>query len=145
MTGADMACGQDYPNRTIRIVTGGVGGGNDLISRLIGQGIAGSLGQQVIVENRSGGFIQGEIVAKAPADGYTLLVNGGSFYIGTLLQKAPYDPLRDFAPITVLTTQPNILVVHPSLPVKSVKELIALAKARPGELNYASGGSGGAA
>ena len=132
---------QNYPNKTIRIVTSEPGGGSDLTARLLAQGIAGGLGQNVIVENRPSNILGG-IVAKALADGYTLL-SGGSFLIGPLLEKTSYDPVRDFSPITLTATAPNVLVVHPSLPVKSVQELIALAKARPGQLNYASTGAGG--
>src|SRR5687768_16173041 len=89
--GVSAASGQDYPNKPIRIVTAGVGGNNDFVSRLIAQGVSDSLGQRLIVENRSG-VTQGETVAKAPPDGYTLLVTGSSFWIGPLFQKTPYDP-----------------------------------------------------
>jgi tripartite-type tricarboxylate transporter receptor subunit TctC len=138
--GAGVVSGQAYPNKPIRIVTAAVGGGSDFTSRLIAQGISVPLGQPVIVDNRSVGISAPEIVAKALPDGHTLLF--GSFWIDTLLYKAPYDPVRDFSPITLATRSPNILVVHPSVPVKSVKELIALTKAKPGELNYGSGGPG---
>ena len=139
MVGAELVSGQDYPSKPVRIVTSGVGGGNDFIARLIAQGIGGgSLGQPVIVDNRASGSIPGEVVFKSPPDGYTLLVIGSSFLITPLLQNVPYDPVRDFLPITLISTSPNVVVVHPSLPVKSLKELIALAKAKPGELNYAS-------
>src|ERR1044071_876715 len=141
--GASMVFAQSYPNKPIRIVTGGVGGGNDFAARLMAQGLTTSLGQQVIVDNRASGVIPGETVSRAPPDGYTLLVTGGTLWIGPLLQPTPYDPMRDFAPISLMTRAPNILVVHPSLPVKSVSELIALAKARPGELNYSSSGAAG--
>ncbi len=141
--GADSVNGQNYPSKPIRIVASPVGGSGDFHARLIAQGISASLGQPVVVENRGGGGnILGEIAAKAAPDGYTLLNNGSSFWIGPLLQKAPYDPVKDFAPVTSTTSSPNILVIHPSIPVKSVKELIAYAKARPGELNYASGVTG---
>ncbi|MBI3939178.1 MAG: tripartite tricarboxylate transporter substrate binding protein [Betaproteobacteria bacterium] len=137
---AGVVSGQAYPNKPIRIVAPEAGGGGDFAARLIALGLSGSLGQQVIVENRGGasGIIAGRTVAKAPPDGYTLLFYGSIFWIGALLQDVPYDPVADFSPITLATSSPNILVVHPSLPVNSVKELIALAKARPGELNYAS-------
>jgi tripartite-type tricarboxylate transporter receptor subunit TctC len=119
-----------------------VGGGNDLVSRLIAQGISGPLGQQVIVENRSGGLVAGEAAARAAPDGYTLLVMSGSLWVGPLVRrKVPYDVQRDFIPITLADRAPNILVVHPSLPVKSVRELIAFAKARPGALNFSSAGT----
>src|SRR5215510_4967523 len=94
-------CGQDYPSRPIRIVTNAVGGGSDLSARLVAQGISGPLGQPVVVENRGGGSAAAEIVARATPDGYTLLISGGSFTIGPLLQKDPtYDPVKDFEAIT---------------------------------------------
>ena len=141
--GAGTLYGQDYPSKPIRIYTSNVGGSNDFLSRQIAQGISGHLGQPMLVENR-GGIIAATAVAKAPPDGYTLLINSGTWYIASFLTKLSYDPLRDFTPITITTSTPNLLVVHPSLPVKSVKELVALAKARPGELNYGAGGVGGA-
>ena len=133
---------QDYPTRPIRIVTSEAGGGNDLQARLVAKGLTAALGQQVIVENRPSGVIPGDIVAKANPNGYTLLLYNNTFWIGPLLQVTPYDPLKDFAAVTTVAVSPNILVVNQSLPVKSVKELIALAKAKPGELNYASSGTG---
>src|SRR5688572_22193939 len=139
---AGGAWGQSYPVKPIRIVTPGSGGAADFAARLIAPGLTAALGQQVIVDNRSSTIIPGEIVSKAPPDGYTLLIFGAPFWIGPLLEKTPYDPVRDFQPITAAVRQPNILVVHPSLPVKSVRELIVLAKARPGVLNYASVATG---
>jgi tripartite-type tricarboxylate transporter receptor subunit TctC len=100
------------------------------------------MGQQVIVDNR--GNFAGEVVIRAQPDGYTMLLDGPSLWLIPLLQRVSYDPVKDFAPVTIAVKAPNVLVVHPALPVSSVKELIALAKARPGELNYASGGIGGA-
>jgi tripartite-type tricarboxylate transporter receptor subunit TctC len=138
---AGMVFGQNYPNKPIRIVASAAGGSGDFAARLIAQGLTGALGQQVVVDNR-GGIIPGEIVSKAPPDGYTLLIDAASFWIGPLLQETPYDPVKDFAPVTLTDSAPNVLVVNPSLPVKSVKELIALAKARPGELNYGSSSTG---
>src|SRR5688572_14408844 len=135
--GSSAVSGQNYPTKPIRIIASGVGGTSDFMARLIAQKIAGPLGQQAIVENRPG-VVQAEIVSKAPPHGYTLLISGGIVWITPLLQKTIYDPVRDFAPITMVERSPNILAVHPSLPVKSVKELIALAKARPGELNYST-------
>ena len=142
--GAGTVPGQSFPNKPIRIVTSAPGGGADLVARVIAQGISGPLGQQVVVDNRTGGAILGDIVSKAPPDGYTLLLTG-SFWILPLIQKVSFDPVRDFAPITLASTEPNVLVVHPTVAAKSVKELIASAKARPGELNYSSGPSGGTA
>ena len=141
---AGLASGQGYPNKPIRVIASGAGGGQDFVARLIAPGIAAALGQPVIVENRAGGFVSSEIVAKALPDGYTLLITGTSFTVAPLLQKTPYDPVKDFSPVTLLDRAPNVLVIHPSLPVDSVKDLIALAKARPGEINYAAGSTGSA-
>ena len=138
--GAGAVSGQEFPTKPIRIVAGSPGGGGDLASRLIAQGISGPLGQQVIVDNR--GNATGEIVSKALPDGYTLLVDSGGFWISPFIQKMSYDVVRDFSPLAMLTTSPNILVVHPSVAANSVKELIALAKAKPGTLNYGSAGQG---
>lgn len=136
---------QSYPSKPIRLVTPGIGGSADFVARLIAQGISGPLGQQVVVDNRSSGSIPGQIVSKASPDGYTLLLGGPPLWIGSLLQNVPYDVFRDFSPITLATSVPNLLVVSPSLPVGSVPELITLAKAKPGELNYASSSTGGSA
>ena len=136
--GATVSTAQDYPSRPIRIVTSPPGGGNDFVARMIAQEISAPLGQQVIVDNRSGGVIPGEIVSRAPPDGYTLLAAGGTFTIGQLFQKTPYDVLKDFITVVVVGMAPNIVVVHQQVPIKSVKELIALAKAKPGQLNYSS-------
>jgi len=105
-------------------------------------GLSGSLGQQVLVDNRPAGVIPGQIVAKSPPDGHTLLLTTGLLWILPLIQSAPFDAARDFVPVVLIASTPNILVTHPSLPVKSVRELITLAKARPGELDYASGAVG---
>jgi tripartite-type tricarboxylate transporter receptor subunit TctC len=134
--------GQEYPVRTVRIVTSPAGGGNDFPARLLAHGITGALGQQVIVDNRPTVLI-GDLVAKASPDGYTLLVSGSPHWIGPLIEPANYDPIGDFEPISVIDRAPVILVVHPSMPVKSVKQLIGLARQRPGELNYGSGAPGG--
>ena len=142
LSGANAAFSQDkYPTKLIRFVTATPGSNHDWGARLTAQEVAPRLGQKVIVENR--GSISVEYVAKdVPPDGYTLLFYGAYAWLQPLLAKVNWDPLADLAPITLAITSPNILVVHPSLPVKSVKELIALAKARPGELNYSAGGGG---
>ncbi len=142
--GTGVVSGQNYPDKSIRIVASERGAGNDLVARAIAQGLTPRLGQQVIVENLPGGTIGGETVRNAPPDGYTLFSAGTQFWIEPLLQKTPYDVVRDFAPITMATSAPFFLYVHPSVPANSVRELIALAKARPGELKYGSGGSGSA-
>jgi tripartite-type tricarboxylate transporter receptor subunit TctC len=142
MAGANAVLCQDYPNKPIRIITSAPGGGTDFTSRQIAQGISGVLGQPIIVDNRSG-IPAAEAVAKAPPDGYTLNVAGSTLWILPLLYKMPYDATKDFAPVSMLVREIYILVVHPSLPIKSVKELISLAKAKPGVLNYSSGSIGG--
>jgi tripartite-type tricarboxylate transporter receptor subunit TctC len=133
---------QDFPVKPVRFITQAPGGGSDFAVRIIAQGITGSLGQ-VVVENRPTVVIAAENVAKAPPDGYTVIYVGSGIWVTPLLQKTSYDMVRDFTPVTMTTSSATILVVHPSLPVKSVRELIALAKAHPGELNYASAGIGG--
>lgn len=132
--------GQQYPAKPVRILTAQAGGGTDFVARLIAQGLGESFKQTVVVDNRGGNVsIVAEIAARSPPDGHTLLVYAATLWVAPLLGPVPYDALRDFAPITLATQAPNMLVVHPSVPAKSVKEFIALAKARPGQLNY--GGS----
>jgi tripartite-type tricarboxylate transporter receptor subunit TctC len=144
---APALCAQAYPDRPIRlIVPSGPGGTNDIMGRLAGMKLIEGLGQQVIVDNRPGatGIIGMQLAAKAPADGYTLVLGNFSTLAVNLglHRKLPYDPLRDFQPITLLAKVPQILVVNPSLGVASLKELIALAKTKPGALTYGSGTSG---
>src|SRR5262249_40246132 len=128
-----------------RLVANEAGGGADLVGRLMAQGLAPSLGQQVIVDNRGNGIIPGQIVSKAVPDGYTLMIAGGSVFLSPLLySQPPYHPLNDFASITLISVSPIILVVPPSLPANSVRDVITLAKAKPGELNYASGSNSSA-
>src|SRR3990172_398123 len=136
--GTGMAAAQNYPNKSVRVVTSQAGGGNDYSARLIALSISGSLGQSLIIDNRGGGsgVIAMDIVAKAPPDGYTLLFQSNGLWTLPFIQSVPYDIVKDFAPITLSGSTPTILVVHPSVPVKSVRELIALAKSKPGELNY---------
>jgi len=146
---AALAHAQDYPSRPVRIVVPfAAGGPNDIIARLVGQKLAEALGQQVVVDNRpgAGGNIGTDAVAKAAPDGYTLLSAGpGSLIMNPLMAKVPYDTARDFAPVSLMASAPNVLVVHPSVPAATVRELIALARAQPGRLNYASGGTGSSA
>lgn len=142
LTAASTAQAQSFPAKPIRIITSGVGGAGDVASRLVAQGIAPALGQQVIVDNRASGPIPVEVTLKSPADGYTLMLYGSTVWLGPYLRANAPDPLRDFAPISLAATAPNILVVHPSLPVKNVTEFVALAKARPGALNYGTTGIG---
>lgn len=139
-----------YPVKPVRmIVPSTPGGGPDLMARTIAQKMTEAWGQQVVVEPRpgAGGIIGSEAVAKAAPDGYTLIMgNAGSHAVNPgLYKKLPYDPLKDFVPVVLVSSAPNILIVHPSLPVKTAKDLIALAKARPGELTFGSGSNGSTA
>jgi tripartite-type tricarboxylate transporter receptor subunit TctC len=136
------ASGQSFPTRHIRIVTSQAGGLNDLTARVIAQALSGALGKQVIVDNR--GVIAIDIVAKASPDGYTILCFANNFWLLPFLQdKVTFDPISDFSPLTLAVTAPNVLAVHSSVPASSVKELIAIAKTRPGALNYGAGATGG--
>ncbi len=135
-----------YPAKPVRvIVPSSAGGGTDIVARSITPELSKRLGQQFVVENRAGAgtMIGIEVASKAPPDGYTLLMGLSTLAINSALyKKVPYDPVRDFAPITVAVSSGSIIVVHPSVPVKSIKELIAFARARPGQMNYASAGTG---
>jgi tripartite-type tricarboxylate transporter receptor subunit TctC len=137
---------QGYPSGPVRVIVPfPPGGGVDGAGRLISQKLSEALGKQFLVDNRPGanGMIGSEAAAKSAKDGYTLMVNGANFVTTpSLFSKATYDPVRDFDAVSLLALAPNVLVVHPSLPVKSVKDLVALAKARPGQVNFAGSGSG---
>ncbi|GAA4324538.1 tripartite tricarboxylate transporter substrate binding protein [Pigmentiphaga soli] len=137
---------QDYPNKPIRFLVGSAPGGTtDLVARAISQKMGALLGQQVVVDNRPGAnqMIAADMTAKAPPDGYTLLMAPAGFAINpAIYKKLAYDPVKDFTPIAMVANAPNVLVVHPSVPARSVKELVALMKARPGALNYGSSGVG---
>jgi len=141
-----LAFAQDYPNKPIRmIVAYPAGGANDIVARAIGQELAQDLGQPVVIENKSGaaGTIGADAAAKSPPDGYTLFMAAGAHTLApSLYAKLPYDIVSDFQPVSLAATGTYLLVVHPSVPVKSVKELIELAKAQPGALNFASSGVG---
>jgi tripartite-type tricarboxylate transporter receptor subunit TctC len=143
---AFAAAAQEYPSRPVHVVVPyPAGGPNDIIVRIVGKRLGETLGQPIVVENRpgAGGNIGTDSVAKSAPDGYTLVsVGPGALIINPLLGKVPYDTMRDFAPVTIMAVAPNALVAHPSFPAKSVAELIALARAKPGTINYASGGSG---
>jgi tripartite-type tricarboxylate transporter receptor subunit TctC len=138
--------GRAYPSKPVRfIVPSSAGGGTDIIARAIAQKLSEALGRQFVVENKPGAgqMIGIEAAARSPADGHTILMAASTLAINPVMyKKVPYDPLRDFAPITQAASLPNVLVVHPSVPVKSVAELIALAKAKPGQIAYASAGVG---
>ncbi len=140
LAGATSA--QEYPSKPIKIIVPGTGNFFDIAARIIAQEITGPLGQPVIVDNRPNGIISAELVAKAAPDGYTLLIGTGTLWLAPYMQEVSFDPIKDFAPITLTTRSPTVLIVHPSLPVKSVKDLMALAKAKPGVLNYATGSTG---
>ena len=145
--GAQLACAADYPTKPIRlIVPFPPGGGNDILARAIGQRLAEVIGQQIVVDNRggAGGMLGAELAAKAAPDGYTIFLGsvGNLAFNPALHAKLAYDPVRDFAPVTLLATSAFILIANPALPAKSVSELIALAKAKPGQLNYGTAGPG---
>ena len=143
---ASPALAQDYPRKPVRVVAPfAPGGATDLLARLVGQKLSERWSQSVIIDNRTGagGHIGAEVAARSPPDGYTLLVAGAPHAIGmSLYKKLNYDLAKDLAPISNLATYPSAIVVHPSLPVKSVKDLMALARAKPGQLNFGSAGSG---
>ena len=149
LLGVASVAAQHYPNHTVRIVVPiSAGGTTDVLARTLAQGFVEAWGQQVIIDNRSGaaGLIGSELVARAPPDGYTLLMAYTSHVTNpSLWTRIPYDTERDFAPIAMVATVPSVLVVHPSLPVQSVHDLVAFAKRRPHELDYASSGIGTAA
>lgn len=134
---AGTAVGQQYPTKPIRLLTSEAGGAGDVVSRLMAPGLSKSLGEQIVVDNR--GNASAEIVAKAVPDGYTLLVNGPIVWLSPFMRDhVPWDPVKDFSIITLPVSAPSVLVVHPTTPVKTVAELIALAKAKPGALTYGS-------
>jgi len=143
---AGMAAAQNYPAKAVRVVVPWPpGGANDIVGRIVAQKLSDQLGQQFVIDNRGGanGTIGSELVAKSPPDGYTLMVHSAAHVTSPhLYKKLPYDTLKDFIGVTPLAVQVGMLVVHPSLPVKNVKEFIALAKAKPGQLVYGSSGSG---
>jgi tripartite-type tricarboxylate transporter receptor subunit TctC len=141
-----VVCAQSYPVKPVRLLVPFVAGGNtDIIARVVTPEMSKALGQQLIIENRAGaGSVVGtEVVAKSPPDGYTLLMVSAAHVINpAMAKKLPYDSIKDFAPISIVADVPTAFAVHPLLPVKNVKEFIALAKARPGQLNYATAGRG---
>ena len=138
MLGAAAAPAQDgYPAKVVRIVTSAPGSNNDWGARLVADEISPTMGHRVIVENRGG--LAAEVVAKSAPDGYTVLFYGPAAWTLQLFRRVGFDPVRDLAPVSLAMTSPIVLVVHPSVPAKSVKELVALARSRPGDMNYASG------
>jgi tripartite-type tricarboxylate transporter receptor subunit TctC len=146
MPSSALAQADGFPNKTIRIIVPFAPGGSvDLISRMISPKMSEGLGQQIVVDNRSGasGNIGSEMVARAAPDGHTLLMNTLPFVVNlSIFPRVPYHPINDFAPVGLVSSSPSVLTVHPSVPVNNVKDLLALAKARPGQINYASAGIG---
>jgi tripartite-type tricarboxylate transporter receptor subunit TctC len=135
---------QDYPTRPIRLVVS-FAGGTDVVARLVAQGLSGLLGQPVVIDQRlgAGGNIAHEAAARSAPDGYTLLMSGSPLVLNPLLNpRVRYDPVKDFIPVAMVASIPRVLVVHPSVPARSLKELVALARRHPGKLNYGSGGVG---
>ena len=147
IAGVSTSRAQGFPSKPIRFIAPfAAGGGSDLIARKLAQALTGALGQSVVVDNRTGGsgVVGTEIVAKSAPDGHTIMMTTPTFTVNpSLMAKIPYDNIRDFAPITLIATAPHLLAVHPSLPVKVVKDVVALAKARPDQLTFSSGSSGG--
>jgi tripartite-type tricarboxylate transporter receptor subunit TctC len=144
-----VCAAQEYPSKNLRLIVAvAPGGGTDILGRHIARKLGEQFGQQVVVDNRPGGgtVIGTDFVAKSAPDGYTLLMQINALAANhTLVAKLPYDTMKDFAPVVLIASTPNVLVVHPSLPVKSVNEFVALARTKPGEIAYASSGHGGAA
>ena len=143
-----IVCAQAYPNKPIRVLAPEAGGGVDFVARVIAREMSLSMGQQVVIDNRggAGGIIAGDTVVKSAPDGYTLLFYGPAIYLLPYLrERVPFDSAKDLAPVSLAVTTPNVMVVHPSLPVTSVRELIALAKAKPGQLNDAGANTGSSA
>lgn len=136
-----VARAQAWPVKPVKILTAGSGGGNDATARVLAQGLAGPLGQQVIVENRPPAVLP-DVAAKSAPDGYTLMVYSGGLWIQPFIGQVTYDPVRDFAPVSFAARSPLAIVVHPAVPVHSVKDLIAYARAHPGTLNFTTGGTG---
>ena len=143
----NLCSAQNYPTRTIRFIAPfAAGGGSDLVARKLAQKLTDALGQPVVVDNRTGGsgVIGTDIVAKAAPDGHTIMMTTPTFTVNpSLMNKLPYDNIRDFSPISLIASAPHLLAVHPSLPVKSVRDVVTLAKARPEQLTFSSGSTGG--
>ena len=146
VTLAPVALSQAFPSKPLRIIVPfGVGGPNDILARVVGHKLTEAWGQQTILDNRPGGgtIIGTEAAARAPPDGYTLMIAATSHATNPSRgHKLPFDPIRDFAPVTLIGVSPTVLIVHPSMPVKSISELVAFAKARPGQISFGSGGVG---
>ena len=140
---AHPATNSEYPVKPLRMLVSGTGGSSNFTARMIAPALSARLGQQVVVDNRGTGIVAIEIAAKAAPDGYTVILNGSNLWLMPFMhEKLSYDPVRDFAPVVLVNRAPNVLAVHPSVPVYSVKDLITLAQSKPGALNYATSGAG---
>src|SRR5512134_2849724 len=139
--GTNVHAQDKYPTRPVRIVTATPGGGNDFLARMIAPALGNALGQQIIVDNRPSRLVGG-IAARSTPDGYTVVVGGSTMQYTPLMEKMDYNAIADFTPVSLLERSPNILVVNPSLKVNTVSELVAMARAKPGVLNYGTGASG---
>ena len=143
---SQVSFAQLQPNRPIRIVTSSLGGGTDFASRLLATNLTESLGRSIIVDNRSSGLMPGQLVSRATPDGHTLLlITGGIAWVLPLFQKAPYDPIKDFVPLSLIASFPTVMAINASVPANSVSEFIRLAQSRPGALNYVMTAPGGSA
>jgi tripartite-type tricarboxylate transporter receptor subunit TctC len=141
-TAGPAAAIDDYPTKPVRLLVSGVAGSSNFTARLIAQGLSVALGQQFVVDGREGGVIVSTIAAQARPDGYTLLLNGNALWLLPFMQTVSYDPVKSFAPVSLATAVPNLVVVHPSVPAASIGELVSLARAQPGKLNCATGNLG---
>src|SRR5436190_191412 len=140
---ATTTAAQSYPTKPIRMIVSGVAGSSNFAARILAPQLSANLGQQVVVDNRGSGLVAIEIAARAAPDGYTIMLNASTLWLMPFMRdNLSYDPVRDFAPIILVIRAPNVLAIHPSVPAHSVKELVALAKAKPGQLNYATSGAG---
>ena len=143
LVATQLARAQVYPSKSVRVIAGSAGSNVDVIARMVAERLSQNLGQQFIIDNRPNPAISGPLLAKSAPECYTLMANSSNVWILPLMQSVTYDPLKDFAPVSLTSQAPNVLLVHPSVPVRTVRDLIALARMKPGQLNYSSGGSGG--
>jgi tripartite-type tricarboxylate transporter receptor subunit TctC len=138
---ATAVAAQSFPDKPVRMLTSEAGGGSDFVARLVAQGMGTHLGQRVVVDNR--GMVSADIAAHAQPDGYTLLLYGSPLWLSPFLRaNLPYDPVRDYAPVSIVVSTPNVVVVHPAVPAQTIAELVAMARAKAGALNYSSASTG---
>jgi len=140
--GAGGVFGQSYPSKVVRVISGEVGGATDIATRIVTERLSAGWGQPVVVENRTTPLIGGEVMINTPPDGYTVFFTASNFWTGPLFQKMPFDPIKDFVPITMVSTAPVVIAVLPALKVESIKDLIGLAKSKPGVLNFGTATNG---